>query len=637
MEVLYRVYLAAIFGVFVLAFLAGALHEVPAEPGARSTTIARPRAGGDRHRRRARWCSPGCGPGRAAGRWRSRRPRSGTRCWRRSSRRRAAPGGAARSCGSRWSPARSSARSSATSSSAGCPGSPVEWIGCLAPVRCAGAARRARRRAARLGPAAAARRWRAAIGIALVAWSSLDLVLGWTSSPATMLGELATLPLQGGARALALAAIGAAARAGAARRRPARGRRPRARGGPAARRAVAELRFSASVQDLRTVILLRRQLASERPRRRPWIRLGRGGARPPPGLAPRLAELPALAAGADRPGRRASAVAAGAVAVGGLERQHRCSSSLPGALLLRRRARPDRAARPGGRPPDPAPSCCRSRAGDLIRRHLVAPAPRWPGRRCSRRSPRRRSRATRARWRSASASRSLFPTALVLALLRRRSAPPTIPTPVHPRRRSSATREPAAPVVDRGRRLRAAGPGRARSPGCDGELGAARGAVSAIEFVLARRSPPAIGLVPRVDGWTRDRRWRRERRRSATLGEPAAPGAEPPAASAAPTTATSPSAPSASRSRPGELVALVGPNGAGKTTFLTLAAGLLEPTCGQGRDRRRRRPARSRPAARSPTCPTRRSSTKTSASASTSTTSPPCTGSRTPARADRAS
>jgi ABC-type multidrug transport system ATPase subunit len=30
----------------------------------------------------------------------------------------------------------------------------------------------------------------------------------------------------------------------------------------------------------------------------------------------------------------------------------------------------------------------------------------------------------------------------------------------------------------------------------------------------------------------------------------------------------------------GELLALVGPNGAGKTTFLTLAAGLLEPTSG---------------------------------------------------------
>ncbi len=31
---------------------------------------------------------------------------------------------------------------------------------------------------------------------------------------------------------------------------------------------------------------------------------------------------------------------------------------------------------------------------------------------------------------------------------------------------------------------------------------------------------------------------------------------------------------------PSELLALVGPNGAGKTTFLTLAAGLLEPTSG---------------------------------------------------------
>ena len=31
----------------------------------------------------------------------------------------------------------------------------------------------------------------------------------------------------------------------------------------------------------------------------------------------------------------------------------------------------------------------------------------------------------------------------------------------------------------------------------------------------------------------------------------------------------------------GELIALIGPNGAGKTTFLTLAAGLLEPTSGQ--------------------------------------------------------
>src|SRR6185312_13735540 len=43
---------------------------------------------------------------------------------------------------------------------------------------------------------------------------------------------------------------------------------------------VAEMRFSASVQDLRTVILLRRQLASEHPRRKPWLRLRGGYANP---------------------------------------------------------------------------------------------------------------------------------------------------------------------------------------------------------------------------------------------------------------------------------------------------------------------------------------------------------------------
>ena len=43
-----------------------------------------------------------------------------------------------------------------------------------------------------------------------------------------------------------------------------------------ARRAalVAQLRFAVTMQDLRTVILLRRQLNQEHPRRRPWVRLG---------------------------------------------------------------------------------------------------------------------------------------------------------------------------------------------------------------------------------------------------------------------------------------------------------------------------------------------------------------------------
>jgi hypothetical protein len=158
------------------------------------------------------------------------------------------------------------------------PGSPVEWIGSLAlfgavvPVAVLGAAMLASGR--RLRPAAAG-----AIGAALVAWSVADLVFGLTTSPATMLGELATLPLQHGPR-IALAAAGAVmglallgggllAVGGilleAARRRAA---------------LAAELRFSASVRDLRTVILLRRQLASERPRRRPWLRVRSAGAHP---------------------------------------------------------------------------------------------------------------------------------------------------------------------------------------------------------------------------------------------------------------------------------------------------------------------------------------------------------------------
>jgi len=158
------------------------------------------------------------------------------------------------------------------------PGSPVEWIACLAlfgalvPASVLGGALLASGR--RLRPLVAA-----GIGVALTAWSVADLALGWTTSPATMLGELATLPLQSGAR-VALAAAGVALAAAlvgvgllgvggilleAARRRAA---------------LAAELRFSASVSDLRTVVLLRRQLASERPRRRPWLRVRSAGAHP---------------------------------------------------------------------------------------------------------------------------------------------------------------------------------------------------------------------------------------------------------------------------------------------------------------------------------------------------------------------
>jgi hypothetical protein len=156
------------------------------------------------------------------------------------------------------------------------PGNAVEWIGALAafgalvPIAVLGTALLACGRRLHIGLASA-------LGVGLVVWSALDLALGWNSSPATMLGDLATLPIEHGVDA-ALAAVGAALalatlaggllgigglRLEAARRRA---------------ELVAEMRFSASVQDLRTVILLRRQLASELPRRRPWVRLRLGGA-----------------------------------------------------------------------------------------------------------------------------------------------------------------------------------------------------------------------------------------------------------------------------------------------------------------------------------------------------------------------
>jgi hypothetical protein len=112
------------------------------------------------------------------------------------------------------------------------------------------------------------------LGLLAIAWSVADLAVGVKSSPLTFLGGLSLwglgfdwTSLGGAAVALALAALGWALVGGlsleAAERRS---------------RLVAQLRFAATVRDLRAVMLLRRQLAQERPRSRPWVRL-----RPRPG------------------------------------------------------------------------------------------------------------------------------------------------------------------------------------------------------------------------------------------------------------------------------------------------------------------------------------------------------------------
>ncbi|TVR25532.1 MAG: hypothetical protein EA389_08525 [Ilumatobacter sp.] len=65
---------------------------------------------------------------------------------------------------------------------------------------------------------------------------------------------------------------------------------------------VSQLRFAVTVQDLRTVIVLRRQLRSESPRTRPWIRIGRssGANRPPMSGGGDISWRALLAAGSRR-------------------------------------------------------------------------------------------------------------------------------------------------------------------------------------------------------------------------------------------------------------------------------------------------------------------------------------------------
>jgi hypothetical protein len=274
MEVLYRVYLGAIVALFVLAFLAGALHEVPADPAAvEDIRLHAPAIFGIAI---AVLILAGLRSGARGGPLAIEAAEVHYTLLAPVSRRTA------------LRPAALSQLRIAVIAGAifgavvgnfvfrRFPGSALEWIGALAafgalvPVAVLGGALLASGRRLRVGVAGA-------LGVGLVAWSVLDLLMDWNSSPATMLGDLATLPLQHGASAwlaalgavlaLALLAAGLLGIGGialeAARRRA---------------ELVAEMRFSASVQDLRTVILLRRQLASERPRRKPWLRLGGGRA-----------------------------------------------------------------------------------------------------------------------------------------------------------------------------------------------------------------------------------------------------------------------------------------------------------------------------------------------------------------------
>jgi hypothetical protein len=117
------------------------------------------------------------------------------------------------------------------------------------------------------------------VGMVLVGWSVADVATRATgsgqipASPGRAVGWLALAPLDLHVApvaavlvAVALVAAGVAGVGGtsveAAERRTA---------------LVGQIRFAATLQDLRTVMVLRRQLAADQPRDRPWLPRGRGG------------------------------------------------------------------------------------------------------------------------------------------------------------------------------------------------------------------------------------------------------------------------------------------------------------------------------------------------------------------------
>jgi len=115
------------------------------------------------------------------------------------------------------------------------------------------------------------------LAVLVLTWSVLDIAAKVTTSPLTWLAQLAFWPLRfaalailGVALALIVPTIGVLGLGNlsieAARRRAG---------------LVAQLRFAVTLQDIRTVVLLRRQLSQEKLRNRPWIRLGRARRMPP--------------------------------------------------------------------------------------------------------------------------------------------------------------------------------------------------------------------------------------------------------------------------------------------------------------------------------------------------------------------
>lgn len=120
-------------------------------------------------------------------------------------------------------------------------------------------------------------RWAATLGAAVLVGGQGAAVVSGLPGPGDGIGSLALWGMR--TRPLDLVAAGVVVAAGAF----ALAVCDRLRIEPLVRRAdlVSQLRFAVTLQDLRTVVLLRRQLRGERPRDQPWVRLPRS-----PGVGP---------------------------------------------------------------------------------------------------------------------------------------------------------------------------------------------------------------------------------------------------------------------------------------------------------------------------------------------------------------
>jgi hypothetical protein len=112
--------------------------------------------------------------------------------------------------------------------------------------------------------------------LVVLAWAGIDLALGVVTSPTSAIAAVAVLPLQVHPAVIAapiVVAVGLWLAISGLRSLSLEAARRRSG-------LVSQLRFAATLQDVRAIVLLRRQLAQERPRLRPWFGLGKRGRLP---------------------------------------------------------------------------------------------------------------------------------------------------------------------------------------------------------------------------------------------------------------------------------------------------------------------------------------------------------------------